>query len=211
MRQDRAIARARGRLPVAIRRMVAAVTLGAFMAVGAACGVPRGGAGLLEESEPASAGSRWPMVLISAQSDVDQARHADADRRLREFAAEYAQTAEALESTYWRAVFMLDPANTTATPREAAALLERYLAATSPLVHRAEATVLHRLARNLAAPREGQAATPAPARTTDPAREAEIKALKEELEATKAELERIRKRVAPPPTTPPPPQLPDAE
>ena len=205
-----AMARAVGLWRAAIGRAVAPLTMAALMAAVTACGVPRGGAALLEEGEPASAASRWPIVLISAQSDVDQARHGDADRRLREFAAEYAQTAEALESIYWRAGFMLDPTNATATPREAADLLERYLAATSPLVHRAEATVFQRLAKNLATPREGQPSAPASARTTDPAREAEIKALKEELEATKAELERIRKRVAPPPTTPPP-QLPDAE
>ena len=205
-----AIGKRSGRGVSAVRRLLAPLTFAALAASVAGCGIPRGGAGLLEESEPASAASRWPVVLITAQNDVDQARHDEADRRLREFAAEYAQSAEALESTYWRAVFMLDPANTTGTPREAAGLLERYLAARSPLVHRAEATVLQRLAKNLATPREGQPATPAPARASDPAREAEIKALKDELEATKAELERIKKRVAPPPTTTPPP-LADAE
>jgi hypothetical protein len=159
---------------------------------------------LRPDSEPASAATAWPAVLIAAQSDVDQKRHAEADKALREFGAEYAQSPEALESTYWRAVFMLDPANTSATPREASALLERYLAATGPIIHRAEAGVLQRIARTLAA-REA----PAASRPADATRDAEVKALKDELEQTKAELERIKKRLATPPTTPPP--LPDAE
>ena len=202
-------ASAPGKMGVAIRRALVPLMAVALVGIGTGCGVPRGGAALLEENEPPSAASRWPAALITAQHHVEETRHGDADRVLREFAAEHAQTAEALESVYWRAVFMLDPANTTSSPREAAALLERYLSATAPLVHRAEATVFQRLATRLATARESQA-TPAPVRTPDPAREAEIKALKEELEATKAELERIRKRVAPPPTTTPPP-LPDAK
>ena len=204
-----AVTHAMGGMRLALRRVAAALTVAALVGIATGCGVPRGGAALLEENEPPSAASRWPAALITAQHHVEETRHGDADRVLREFAAEHAQTAEALESVYWRAVFMLDPANTTSSPREAAALLERYLSARSPLVHRAEATVLQRLATRLAAPRESQA-TPAQPRTPDPAREAEIKALKDELEATKAELERIRKRVAPPPTTAPPP-LPDAK
>jgi hypothetical protein len=61
--------------------------------------------------------------------------------------------------------------------------------------------------RSLTAPRDA-----APARAADGAREADIKALKDELEQTKAELERIKKRLAsPPPPSTPPPLLPDAE
>jgi hypothetical protein len=160
-------------------------------------------------SEPATASSAWPTVLIAAQSDVDRGRHADADRTLREFGAEYARSPEAVECTYWRAVFMLDPANTSATPRDAGTLLDRYLGSGGPLMHRAEALVLQRIAKSLAT---RDVAAPAPTRGGDPARDAEVKALKDELEQTKAELERIKKRVAPPPAPPAtPPPLPDAE
>jgi hypothetical protein len=146
------------------------------------------------------------VVLIAAQSDVDQGRYGEADKSLSDFAVEYARSSAALESTYWRAVFMLDPANTAATPRDAGVLLERYLMSNAPLGHRAEATVLQRLVRSLTAPRE------APPRAADGTRDAEIKALKDELEQTKAELERIKKRLAsPPPPSTPPPLLPDAE
>ena len=176
----------------------------------AGCAFVRGNT-LRPGSEPTEAPAAWPRVLIAAQSDMEQGHHAAADKRLREFIAEYARTTEAVESTYWRAVFMLDPANSAATPREAMTILDRYLASSAPLQHRSEATVLQRVARALAT-REAAAPAPSAVRAApDPAREAEIKALKDELEQTKAELERIRKRLAPPPAATPPPPLPDAK
>lgn len=185
-------------------RRILAILLGVAGAAG--CRTSSAATALTAGSEPAGASVAWPVILIAAQSDVDRGQHADAERALREFAAEYARSPEALESTYWRAVFMLDPTNTTATPRDAGALLDRYLASNAPLAHRAEATVLQRVAKSLATPRDA-----GPARASDPAREADMKALKDELEQTKAELERIKKRLAPPPPSTPPPPLPDAE
>ena len=184
------------------RGLVAAIILAVGAATGTGCRTAGGPATLAAASEPSGASVAWPVALIAAQSDADRGRHGEADRTLREFAAEHPRSSEAIETTYWRAVFMLDPANTVATAREAGTLLERYLATNAPLAHRAEAGVLQRIAKALAAPRET-----VPARQPDAAREAEIKALKDELEQTKAELERIKKRVAPPPApaTPPPP------
>jgi len=189
-----------------IRRLLAAFSILAGGAGAAGCRTSSGETALTAGAEPPGAAAAWPVILIAAQSDVDQGRHAEADRALRAFAAEYARSPEALESTYWRAVFMLDPANTTATPRDAGALLERYVASNAPLAHRAEAAVLHRLVKSLTTPREGGSA-----RASDAVRDAELKALKDELEQTKAELERIKKRVAPPPPPSTPPPLPDAE
>jgi hypothetical protein len=146
----------------------------------------------------------WPATVVAAHREMSEDRHANADRLLREFAAAYRGTAEAAESNYWRAMVALDPANETGSAREAVALLDAYLETRLPLTHRAEATVLRRLAQSLvsATPASG---TPA----GDPeSRDAEMQRLKQELEATKAELERIRKRLAPPPpTTPPPPPV----
>lgn len=174
----------------------------------AACVAARGTA-LPPGSEPLGASGAWPGALIAAQSDVERGQHADADRRLREFAAEHSRSPEAIESTYWRAVFMLDPANTTSTARDAASLLDRYLGSNAPLMHRSEATVLQRIAKSIST----REPVPGPRIIADPTREAEMKALRDELEQTKAELERIKKRVAPPPAAPatPPPQLPHAE
>jgi hypothetical protein len=186
-----------------VRRLGIALLLLAFGTASGCSGFP--GRGARYANEPTTASAAWPSILVTAQTEVDRGRHADADRTLRQFAAEYPRTPEAIESTYWRAVFMLDPGNNSATVRDATQLLDRYLGTEGPLAHRTEATVLQRIARQLAAPRDvAPAVTSAPApRPADPAREAEIKALKDELEQTKAELERIKKRVAPPPTPPP--------
>jgi hypothetical protein len=154
-------------------------------------------------------GTTWGTALAAAQREAGNGRHEEADRTLRDFAAEHERSAEAIEASYWRAVFMLDPASSTSSPREAAALLERYLAAGTHQAHRAEALILQRLAKALQA-----APAAAPARVVDTSRDAEIKALKDELQETKAELDRIRKRLAPPTTPPPatpPPALPDAK
>jgi len=188
-----------------IRRVLAAFSILAGVAAAGGCRTSSRDTALTAGAEPAGAAAAWPVILIAAESDVDQGRYAEADKALREFAAEYARSPEALESTYWRAVFMLDPTNTAATPRDAGALLERYLASNAPLAHRAEAAILNRLVKSLNALRDA-----GPARA-DAARDAELKSLKDELEQTKAELERIKKRLAPPPPPSTPPPLPDAE
>jgi hypothetical protein len=149
-----------------------------------------------------TAAAAWAPALLGAQQDADGGRHAAAERTLTEFVAAYPGTAEAIEATFWRGVFALDPANERASAREAIRLLNRYLEHRHALTHRAEAGVLLRLATALSEqPREAAPrANPAGA----DGRDAEIAKLKEELENTKAELERIRKRLATPPTTPPP-------
>jgi hypothetical protein len=188
------------------RRAFAMLALIVSVAGISGCRTTSGATALTTVSEPPSS-SAWPTALIAAQSDVDQGRYADADRALVAFALDHEGSPEARETGYWRAVFMLDPANTTASPSEAATLLDHYLSRNAPLTHRSEATILQRVAKSLATPRE----TAGPPRPADPAREAELKALKDELEKTKAELERIKKRLATPPTTTPPPPLADAE
>jgi hypothetical protein len=155
----------------------------------------------------AASASSWAITLLDAQREAERGRHAEADRSLREFAERAAPAPEATETMYWRAVFMLDPGNTAGSPREASGLLAKYLEADVPLAHRTEASILQRIAASLAAPRE---AAPARSGAADATREAEMKALKDELEQTKAELERIKKRIAPPPTAPPTTPPPDA-
>ena len=185
--------------PMAATRLAA--TLAAIALAG--CATP----GLLrsrpneQATPPAANATSWATTLLAAQRDVERGRHADADRLLREFADRAAPAPEAAETMYWRAVFMLDPGASNTAPKDALALLGRYLGAKVPLAHRTEALVMQRIATALVSARE-TAGAGAGARSG--ATEAEVKALKDELEQTKAELERIRKRLAPPPTTPPP-------
>jgi len=151
----------------------------------------------------------WATTLLAAQRDVERGRHADADKLLRDFADRSTGSPEAAETMYWRAVFMLDPGASNASTRDALGLLARYLDARVPLAHRTEALVMQRIGTALAAARESASTAGG---TRPVATEAEVKALKDELEQTKAELERIKKRLAPPPAAPAtPPPSPDAE
>ena len=159
----------------------------------------------------------WSEALYEAQRSADSGRYADADRVLDGFARRFPNTMEATEAVYWRALYKLDPANKEATARDAIIVLNAYLAATTPLPRHAEALVLKRSAESLdalsrtalgvPAPRP---ATPSPTTTGEATRERmreeeaikEIQRLREELEKTNAELERIKRRLAAP-TRPP--------
>ncbi len=174
------------------------------------CAAPSMRTGRASETATGAAANAasWATTLVAAQRDVERGRYAEADRTLREFADRAGRSPDAAETLYWRAVFMLDPASPAGSIREAAALLGRYLGADVPLTHRSEAVVLQRVATALGSGREG---VPGRSAASDAVREAEMKTLKDELEQTKAELERIKKRLAPPPTTPAIPPLPHTE
>ncbi len=142
------------------------------------------------------------------------------------FATRYPTSDEALEASYWRALFELDPSNRAESVSGSMALLDAYLADTRPREHVLEATALRRVAgqldalNRLAASAIAQAkdanAAAAIARALSDARieppraaaeststaDAEIKRLKDELAKANAELERIRRRLAQPPPAP---------
>lgn len=137
----------------------------------------------------------WPAAYLAAQSAADRGAYAEADKTLAEFASSHQGSAQALESGYWRAVYKLDPANKDASTKEAIAGFDRYLA-TPDGTHRGEATTLRRIAvqlqsldRALSAPKADEGAA---------TRDEEVKKLREELQATKDELERIKRRLAAP-------------
>ena len=137
----------------------------------------------------------WPAAYRAAQTAADRGAFGDADKTLAEFAASHANSPQALESGYWRAVYKLDPANKDASTKEAIAGLDRYLADPDG-THRGEATTLRRIAtqlqsldRAINAPKADDAAA---------TRDEEVKKLRDELQATKDELERIKRRLAAP-------------
>jgi hypothetical protein len=168
----------------------------------------------------------WPSALSRAQRAAARGEFDSADSTLATFAVHYPTSNEALETSYWRAVYALDPSNRAESVSGAIGLLDAYLADTRPREHVLEATMLRRLAgqldalNRLAASAIAQAkdanAAAAIARALSDARietpraqaeststsEAEIKRLKDELAKANAELERIRRRLA----QPPPPQ-----
>lgn len=170
----------------------------------------------------------WPSTLSSAQHSAARGEFDAADTTLAEFARRYPTSREALETSYWRAVYALDPSNRAESIAGAIASLDAYLADTRARDHVLEATTLRRVAGQLdalnriaanaiAQAKDANAAAaiaraltdsridtsrPGNPDATPTAADAEIKRLKDELAKANAELERIRRRLAqPPPAT----------
>jgi TolA-binding protein len=166
-----------------------------------------------------------PIVVVPAQSDydrtlsharqnVDAGNYWAADRLLEEFVRTHPGTKEAQEIAFWKAAYMVDPANNLGSLAGGIAALDSYLASDSSGWYRIEATVLRRTAAAAQGPSVNLTATGASASTTattdtvvvvSKSREDEIASLKDQLAKSKeelakvsAELERIKKRLANP-------------
>jgi hypothetical protein len=145
-------------------------------------------------------------TLQQAEREASALRFGMADRLLADFAETHANTPEAMETAYWRALFRLDPSNQTASPRDAIALLDSYLGSSVAIAHPGSATALRRAAAALDRPAavasgpvtSGAAPSRAEARPDDKSRDEEVQRLKDELAKATAELERIKKRLSQP-------------
>ena len=150
------------------------------------------------EAPPTAAGE-WPTAHAAALLEARESRLGLADRLLSDFAQRFPDSPEAAEVPYWRAVYKVDPANAAAT-REAATLLDAYLANAPNGLHRMEASALRRLITTLEARTvalAAQAAAPV-VRTEEKVLQDEIVRLRDELAKANAELARIRRRLAQP-------------
>ncbi len=146
--------------------------------------------------------SEWPIAVQRATLAADSGNYANADRILADFVARNPRTRQAREVLFWRAMFKLDPGNTTSgSLSEGIALLDKYLADTATVAFRAEAAILKRLAVTTQVLQAKATTTPArdtALTRTAPTSEAEIASLRAELARTTAELDRIKKRLANP-------------
>ncbi len=158
--------------------------------------------------------SDFESALYYARQNVDAGNYWAADRLLDEFVRTHPDTRESREINFWKAAYMLDPANDRGSLGAGIAALDGYLAADSAAWYKNEATVLRRTA--VVAQRVSGTVRPGPGTTlttggTDTvvvvsrSRDEEISALKEQLARSKeelakvsAELERIKKRLANP-------------
>jgi hypothetical protein len=166
----------------------------------------------------------WPATLQAAKVAAREGRYADADSLLARFAADNPRSYEAREAAYWRALFLVDPANRQASSADALRAINQYFADGSTAEAYDEATVLRRVvlhadsltrtlaqARRLIAEAQEAAAEPAPAAAAAPAQPAaanretqrenrnlveEVRRLRDELSKARAELERVRKRLS---------------
>lgn len=158
--------------------------------------------------------SDFERALHHARFDVDAGNYWAADKVLDEFVRTHPDTREAREIAFWKAAYMIDPANDRGSLSGGIAALDGYLAADTSGWYSHEATVLRRTAAVAQGVASNTAASsdPAPAAgTTDTVvvvnrtRDEEIAALKDqlakskdELAKVKEELERIKKRLANP-------------
>jgi hypothetical protein len=191
-----------------VRRLL----LAGLMIAGTACASTTS----VRRTMPTSA-REWLAALTSAKTAASAGRYDAADRTLYNFAQLYAGAPEAREVAYWRAVFRLDPANRSASTRAAVEQLDVYLADSASALHVTEAVVLRRLALSLDSLSQNRIVTTrqpataelapddvAAAQERQQVLQKEIQRLKDSLERSTAELERIKKRLAPPPATPAP-------
>jgi hypothetical protein len=160
--------------------------------------------------------SDFERTLYHARRNVDAGNYWAADRLLDEFVRTHPDSREAREMAFWKAAYMVDPANDRGSLAGGIAALDGYLAADSAGWYKNEATVLRRTALVAQGASPGGASTTASGSTsaagaTDTvvvvsrSRDEEIAALKEQLAKSKeelskvsAELERIKKRLANP-------------
>jgi len=183
-------------------RTAAAPLVLAAAAVAGACVNP---APRLRERRPPSQ-QNWPAALSAAQRAADEGRYVDADRELALFGQLHDGSPEARESVFWRALYKLDPRNGAGTMGDVVALVDTLLLARGTQPRRAEAVVVRRTALVLDSLRREAAIRRDTVVLRDTTRsvarehelEDQVKTLQDSLNATLAELERIRKRLAQP-------------
>src|SRR5215212_6334569 len=90
--------------------------------------------------------SDWQSTLYYARTNVDAGNYFAAQRVLGEFARTHTGTQEAKEVEFWKAAYLVDPANTAGSLNAGIAALDGYLATDSAGWYRNEATVLRRTA-----------------------------------------------------------------
>jgi hypothetical protein len=137
---------------------------------------------------------------VQASQEAASGNYAVADRLLTEYGTRNPATPEAAEAMYWRALYKVDPSNAAGTPKDAAVLLDGYLAS-GTTAHRSEAMTLRRVATALDAARSSPTAGPPKTevvKVDDKSRDEELARLRDELSRANAELERIKRRLAQP-------------
>jgi hypothetical protein len=158
-----------------------------------------GGCARPPASAPASPGMEFANAIEAARQRVDSGDYPGADRILAEYALRHPGTAEAREIPFWRAMYIVDPQNRTASIAQGIRALDLYLASDGAIWYRPQAEVLRRTALVIQSIRQAQIPRQVNGRdTVFITREEEIAALRDQLAKANAELERIKKRLANP-------------
>ena len=139
----------------------------------------------------------WTRTMAAVQAAADSGQFATADSILTAFDHVDAGSGDASESAFWRAMLRADPRNPAFEPVEARRGIEAYLAAPNPR-RRTEAGVMLRMLDLADSLRAVQAAQRSSAEARDRARDEEVQKLRDDLQRTQAELDRIKKRLGSP-------------
>ncbi len=91
----------------------------------------------------------WPATLQAAKEAARAGRYAEADSTLARFVSRFPNAYQAREAAYWRALFLVDPANREASTDEAFRALNQYFADGSTADAYDEATVLRRVVQRI--------------------------------------------------------------
>ncbi|MGQ0646256.1 MAG: hypothetical protein ACT4P7_01725 [Gemmatimonadaceae bacterium] len=143
--------------------------------------------------------SEWPTTLSHAMRAAEAGNYEAADQVLLQHGLKHAGSPEGAESDFWRAILKADPSNTSPSTRERIALFDAYLTAGPNAPRYLEAIVFRRLLEAVDSTRTALMSLQTAADTRQRTREEEIKKLSEDLDRTMAELDRIKKRLAPKP------------
>ena len=139
----------------------------------------------------------WPRTVAAVRAAVDSEQFSRADSILAAFERAERDSPDVAESAFWRAMLRADPRNPAFEPQEARRGIEVYLAAPDPR-RRTEAVVMLKLLELSDSLRAAQATQRSAAEARDHAQEEEIQKLRDDLQRTQAELERIKRRLASP-------------
>jgi hypothetical protein len=142
----------------------------------------------------------WVGTLAAVQAAVDSGGFAAADSMLAAFERAEPDSPDASESAFWRAMLRADPRNPAFSTADARRGIEAYLATPNPR-RRTEAGVMLRmlaLSDSLRAAQAAQRSAVDAADARDRAREEELQKLRDDLQRTQAELDRIKRRLGSP-------------
>src|SRR4029077_12629069 len=166
---------------------------------------------------PTPVQSDWDRTITYARRDGADGNYFAADKILDEFLRTHSGTPEAREIAFWKAAYLVDPANQRGSLTGGIAALDAYLGDSSAGLYRDQATVLRRTAAVAAGMANGSPTMTASADTSattavkdtviigSKSRDEQIAALRDQLAKSKdelaklnAELDRIKKRLANP-------------
>jgi len=164
----------------------------AIMIVASACAKP-------SASIPQPLAAEFASAIEAARQKVDGGDYPAADKILADYSLRHQGTPEAREISFWRAMYIVDPANRTASIAQGIRALDIYLATDGAIWYRPQAEVLRRTALVIQQVRQAQMPKQVTGKdTVFISREEEVAALRDQLAKANAELDRIKKRLANP-------------